>query len=73
MKLKPNPSKASSVAAQNPKFPLEKYRQFIREAAPYVSIVIGRVIRGHEADTLSDEEIRHIAILVDQKVPKMEA
>jgi hypothetical protein len=38
-----------------------------------VSIVIGRVIRGHEADTLSDEEIRHIAILVDQKVPKLEA
>jgi hypothetical protein len=51
-----------------PRYSLEKYRQFIRDAAPYVSIVAGRKIRAAEADTITDEELTLLALLIDSRV-----
>jgi len=54
--------------SQQPRYDLETYRQFIRDAAPYVSIVLGRRIQPSEANTLTDEEMVKIALLIDSRV-----
>lgn len=51
-----------------PKFDLEVYRQFIREAAPYVSVVIGRRIQAAEANLLTDDQLVKIALIIDDRV-----
>lgn len=48
-----------------PKHALDEYRKFIREAAPYVSVVMGRRIEALDADRFSDDEIETIAIVID--------
>lgn len=53
--------------APEPKQPLEEYRRFIREAAPYVSVVIGRRILPEEADKIGEEELVKIALLIDAR------
>ncbi len=59
MKLKPD---------IRPRYHLDEYRKFIREAAPFMSLVAGRKIRPSEADTMSDEALEALALLVDQRV-----
>ena len=51
-----------------PKFPLDVYRAFIRDAAAYVSLVVGRKISPAEADVMSEEELKRIAVLIDSRV-----
>ena len=54
--------------AYKPNFDLSAYRQFIREAAPFVSLVIGRKVKAAEADLLSDEAMLEVAEKVDSRV-----
>lgn len=54
-----------------PKFELDEYRKFIREAWPYVSIVAQRKIRAEDADRLTDDEIREIALLIDERAEEL--
>lgn len=56
------------IRKAEPKYELSRYRQFIREAAPYVSLIVGRRLSAVEADLLSDEQIRQIAIKIDERV-----
>ena len=51
-----------------PNFDLSAYRKFIREAAPFVSLVIGRKVKAAEADVLSDEALVEIAEKIDARV-----
>jgi hypothetical protein len=51
-----------------PRFELSKYRDFIREAAPYVSLIVGRRISATEADLLTDDQIKAIAVKIDARV-----
>ncbi len=51
-----------------PKFPLDVYRAFIRDAAAYVSLVVGRKISAAEADVMSEEELKRIAVIIDSRV-----
>jgi hypothetical protein len=59
--------------SQQPRYDLEIYRQFIRDAAPYVSIVLGRRIQPSEANTLTDDEMVKIALLIDSRVKDLSA
>lgn len=54
-----------------PKFALIEYRKFIREAASYVSIVVGRKLQAADADRFTDDEIREIALLIDQRADEL--
>lgn len=54
-----------------PKYELDEYRKFIREAWPYVSIVARRKIRPEDADRLRDDEIREIALLIDERAEEL--
>lgn len=58
--------------SQQPRYELEVYRQFIRDAAPYVSIVVGRRIQASEANLMTDEELTKIALLIDSRVKELE-
>ena len=53
---------------KKPKYDLETYRQFIRDAAPYVSIVAGRKIEPFDATKMSDAQITQLALLIDSRV-----
>ena len=53
---------------KKPRYDLEIYRKFIREAAPYVSIIIGRKLQPEEADTLSEDELVDLAVRIDSRV-----
>jgi hypothetical protein len=64
MKLKP-PAKAAST---QPRYALDEYRRFIREASPYVSLIAGRRIRPNEAEQMSDEDLVKLALLIDSRV-----
>jgi len=59
MKMKPE---------RRPRYSLEEYRKFIREAAPYMSLIAGRRIRPSEAETMTDEEVEKLALIVDSRV-----
>ncbi len=59
------------MSKAKPKFELAEYRQFIRDAWSYVSIVAGRKLRAEDADRLSDEEIREIALLIDERAEEL--
>jgi hypothetical protein len=54
--------------AEKPKYELQKYRDFIREAGPYVSLIIGRRLKAADAALLTDAEIAKIALLIDSRV-----
>jgi hypothetical protein len=54
-----------------PKYELKVYRDFIREAAAYVTLVTGRKLTATDADKLSDTEISKIALLIDERVTDM--
>ncbi len=56
-----------------PKFDLASYRKFIRDAAPFVSLVIGRKIKASEGDLLSDEAMIEIAEKIDLRVKDINA
>lgn len=53
---------------QKPRYELEVYRQFIRDAAPYVSVVIGRRLQAADGNLLTDDEISKIAVIIDERV-----
>jgi hypothetical protein len=55
-------------AIKKPKYDLETYRRFVREATSYVSIIVGRKIRAEEADTMSDTEVMELALKIDTRV-----
>ncbi|MES2965039.1 MAG: hypothetical protein V4760_14230 [Bdellovibrionota bacterium] len=57
--------------SQSPRYELEIYRQFIREAAPYVSVIIGRRIQVSEASLMTDDEIAKIALIIDERVKEL--
>jgi len=59
MKIKSDP---------RPRYHLDEYRKFIREAAPFLSLVAGRRIHPNEAETMSDEALKTLALLIDQRV-----
>ena len=50
-----------------PNYDLSAYRKFIREAAPFVSLVIGRKIKPAEGDLLSDAALLEIAQKIDER------
>ena len=50
-----------------PRYELSSYRQFIRDAAPYVSIVAGRRIRPTDAETIPESELLVLAKLIDAR------
>lgn len=54
-----------------PKFALSEYRKFIREAAPYVSLAVGRKLKPSDADQFSDEEIKKIALIIDERAGEL--
>jgi hypothetical protein len=54
--------------AKIPKYTLEEYRKFIREAAPYISLIAGRKIKAAEADSMNDEELTRLALVIDERV-----
>lgn len=56
-----------------PQYELSQYRQFIRDAAPFVSLIAGRRISAVEADLLSDDQIRTLALQIDQRVKDLKA
>lgn len=56
-----------------PNYDLSAYRKFIREAAPFVSLVIGRKVKAAEADLLSDEAMLEIAEKIDARVKDLNA
>jgi hypothetical protein len=59
--------------AYEPKYDLPTYRKFIRDAAPFVSLVIGRKIHANESDLLSDEALLAIAEKIDVRVKDINA
>ena len=56
---------------RTPRYHLDEYRKFIREAAPYVSIIAGRRIRATEADQISDEDLIRLALLIDERADSL--
>lgn len=53
---------------KKPKFELEVYRQFIREASPYVSLVVGRKIHSADANLMTDDQITALAVILDSRI-----
>ena len=66
--MKKNPPDLTVLKKPDPKFELSHYRQFIRDAAPYVSLIAGRRVSVVEADSLTDDQIKDIAHLIDSRV-----
>lgn len=61
------------ITKPEPRYELSKYRDFIRDAAPYVSLIVGRRIAKTEADLLTDEQIRAIALKIDERVKDLKS
>lgn len=53
---------------KKPRYALAEYRKFIREAAPYVSIVAGRKIKPSDAETISEKDLIELALRIDSRV-----
>lgn len=53
---------------RRPRYSLDEYRKFIREASPYISLIAGRRIRPSEADTMTDEALEKLALMIDARV-----
>lgn len=53
---------------KKPRYELNVYRQFIKEASPYVSLVVGRRIQPADADLMTDEQVTQLALLIDERV-----
>ena len=56
---------------RKPRFELDIYRQFIREASSYVSLIAGRRIKPAEADLMSDNDLTELALKIDERVATM--
>ncbi len=56
------------LGTKKPRYSLFEYRKFIREAAPFISLIAGRRIRPSEADTMSDEALTELALRIDARV-----
>jgi hypothetical protein len=63
----PSSTAPSAVGSATLKFELEVYRQFIRDAAPFVSLVAGRKIRAEDAEKFTDEEMSILALRIDER------
>jgi hypothetical protein len=61
------------IQKAKPRYELSKYREFIRDAAPYVSLIVGRRISAVEADLMTDDQIREIAVKIDERVKDLKA
>lgn len=59
------------IQKPTPRYEIARYREFIRDAAPYVSLIVGRRIAAVEADLLTDDQIREIAVKIDSRVKDM--
>ena len=59
------------IIKPKPRYEIAQYRTFIRDAAPYVSLIIGRRLSAAEADLLTDEQIHAIALKIDERVKDM--
>lgn len=59
--------------AYQPKYDIATYRKFIKDAAPFVSLVIGRKIHASESDLLSDEAMIAVAEKIDARVKDLNA
>ena len=59
--------------AYEPKYDISEYRAFIRDAAPFVSLILGRKIHPNEADLLSNEEMLKVAEKIDLRVNDLNA
>ena len=53
---------------KTPRYELSQYRQFIRDAAPFVSLIAGRRISKAEAELLTDEQMTALALMIDKRV-----
>lgn len=53
---------------RKPKYELSEYRQFIRDAAPFISLIAGRRINKAEADLMTDEQLEELALKIDERV-----
>ncbi len=53
---------------KKPKYDLQIYRKFIREASPYVSVIVGRKVSPEEAETMTEDEIWDLALRIDSRV-----
>ena len=60
-------------AAKKPKYALETYRRFIREATSYVSLIVGRKMQASEADTIEEIELFALALQIDARVDDIKA
>ncbi len=56
-----------------PKFELKVYRDFIREAAPYVSLIVGKRLTAADADKISDADLSQLALKIDERVTDLKA
>lgn len=64
-------SGAISAEPPVPRYHLDVYRKFMRDAAPYVSLIAGRKIKPSESETWSDDEVRRLALLIDSRVAEL--
>lgn len=51
-----------------PKYDLAVYRDFVREAAPYVSLITGKKILPSDADLMSEKSLIELALIIDSRV-----
>lgn len=66
--MKKNPPDLTILNKPDPVYELSHYRQFVRDAASYVSLIAGRRISSVEADTMTDEQVKDLALLIDSRV-----
>lgn len=60
-------------SGRQPRFHLDAYRKFIREATPYVSLIAGRRMKANEAESMSNQELTKLALLIDDRVADLNA
>lgn len=60
--------KSGPGAPAQPRFALEAYRKFIREASPYISVIAGRRVKPADADTMTDEQVTALALVIDSRI-----
>jgi hypothetical protein len=51
-----------------PRFELEAYRKFIRDASPYISVIAGRRVKPTEAETMTNAQVTELALILDSRV-----
>lgn len=68
--MKPK-SKKPDGSSRAPRYHLDAYRKFIREASPYISVIAGRRVKPSEAESMSDQQVTEIALLIDDRVAEL--